>query len=285
MEEEKKKRSETSSKENKETNKGEEQSVPFFGWLVKNVILAVIFFAVLIVGTNIFLNWRTRHGQTVEVPDFTNMNAREAEYNAGVEGLRVEVTDSVYVKKMGRGLVFSQSPKPGAKVKKNRKVRLVINSVQPKKVHMPNVVGLSMRQANSELVSKGLRLGKLIYVKDIATNNVMRQLYNNREISPGKQVESGSKIDLVVGLNPENDKTYIPDVRGLKYQRAIDVLHESSLNVGKVTFDKKVKTYADSLDAVVVKQTPEPPKKDERSKPVKMGKDVSLELSDGSISK
>ena len=56
-----------------------------------------------------------------------------------------------------------------------------------KKVSMPNLVGYSMRQAKAELNSRGLSLGKLIYVSDIATNNVLKQIYRNREIRPGRR--------------------------------------------------------------------------------------------------
>ena len=52
---------------------------------------------------------------------------------------------------MKRGAVFSQNPKPGSEVKKGRKVSLTINSVLPKKVTMPSLVGFSMRQAKAEL--------------------------------------------------------------------------------------------------------------------------------------
>jgi hypothetical protein len=35
---------------------------------------------------------------------------------------------------------------------------------------------------------------------------------------------------------------------------ATDVLHDHFLNVGKVSFDKEIKSYADSMNAVVYKQ-------------------------------
>ena len=72
---------------------------------------------------------------------------------------------------------------------------------------MPNLVGLSMRQALAELQSRGLVLGKLIYVQDMATNNVLRQLHGNREINPGKTIETDTVIDLVLGLNSETRHT------------------------------------------------------------------------------
>ena len=100
----------------------------------------------------------------------------------------------------------------------------------------------------------------------------MRQLFRNKEINPGASIETGAEIDLVVGLNPENDKTYVPNFSGLKYRRAIDVAHESSLNIRKVIFDNDIKSYSDSLSAVVYKQTPSA----SSQVPVLMGSEVSL---------
>lgn len=244
------------------------------GWILRNLLLAAALFGLLIVGAYVGLNLLTHHGQELEVPDLTNMKVNEARYTAEMEGLRIEVVDSVYIRRMGRGLVYSQNPKPGGKVKKGRKIRLTINSVTPKKVQMPNLVGYSMRQAKAELGSRGLVLGKLIYVNDMATNNVLRQLLRNREIRPGTSVESGTTIDLVVGLNPEDNETYVPNVTGLKYLRAVDVIHDNSLNIRKLNFDESVKTYSDSLDAVVVRQGPEG-----SSLPIPLGSEVTLYLS------
>ena len=246
----------------------------FSNWIVKNLIGAVIAFLVLALGAGILLGVITHHGQEIEVPDFTNMKVSEARYEAGRRNMRVEVIDSVYVRRMGRGLVYSQNPKPGSKVKKGRRILLTINSVTPKKVQMPNLVGFSMRQAKAELLSRGLGLGKLIYVDDIATNNVLRQLLGNREIRPGKMIDSGTDIDLVVGLNGEDNRTYVPNVVGMKYMHAVDVIHDNSLNVGKATFGKEVKTYADSLDAVVTRQSPEGSRV-----PTVMGSNISITLS------
>ena len=225
-------------------------------WIVRNLLLAVVFVAGIVLVVNIVLGILTQHGKTVAVPDFTNLTLREASYEALKTGIRVEVVDSVYVRQMRRGVVFTQNPKPGTRVKEGRRILLTTNAVNAKKVSMPSLVGFSMRQARAELASKGLQLGRLTYVEDIATNNVLRQLYNNREIRPGTMLESGSRIDLVLGLDSEDECTYAPDVTGLRYLRAVDVVLDNSLNVGKVVFDKDVKTYNDSLNAVVYKQVP-----------------------------
>ena len=246
----------------------------FSNWIVRNLIGAVVFFAVLLIAATVILGIITHHGQTIEVPDLTNMSVDNARHEASREDLRIEVIDSIYVRRMQKGAVYSQNPKAGSKVKKGRKIRLTINSVTPQKVQMPNLVGYSLRQAMAELSSRGLTVGKLVYVSDMATNNVLRQLRGNREIAPGTLVESGTAIDLAVGLNPEDNQTYVPNVIGLKYLRAVDVIHGNSLNIRKLDFDESVKNYSDSLDAVVYRQGPEGSKA-----PILIGSDVTLYLS------
>ena len=230
----------------------------FSNWIVKNLIWAVIVVFALVILSTVCLNLITQHGKVISVPDFTNMTVQQASRVAAEAGMRTEVTDSVYVRQMARGAVYRQNPAAGSFVKKGRRIMLTINSVQPKKVAMPNLEGLSMRQARAELSSRGLFLDKLIYVEDIATNNVMRQLHGNREIAPGTMVASGTTIDLVLGLNPEQDRTFIPTVTGMRYLHAVDVIHSNSLNVGGLVFDSSVRTYDDSLNAVVYRQEPDP---------------------------
>ena len=159
-------------------------------------------------------------------------------------------------------------------MKDGRRVVLTINAVNAKKVTVPDLVGLSMRQAKAELLSRGLVLNRLIYVQDMATNNVLRQLYGNREAEPGMMVESESPIDLVVGLNSSDNVTYVPDVTGLKNMSAVDAVHDHSLNVKRLRFDESVKDYDDSLNAMVYRQVPEP----SDSLKVHMGDEVTLYL-------
>ena len=243
-------------------------------WIVKNIIKAVVFFLTLVIVAQIVLKLVTHHGQMIEVPDLTSMSVDEARRAASKDNLRTEVIDSIFVRRMEKGAVYSQNPKAGTLVKKGRRVMLTINAKHAKKVSMPNLVGYSMRQAKAELNSRGLALGKLIYVNDIATNNVLRQIYRNREIRPGVQIESGSEIDLQVGLNSDDNMTYVPNVKGMKYLRAVDAVHDNSLNIGRIVFDKTVKNYSDSLNAMVYKQTPSASKS-----PLLMGSDVTLHLS------
>lgn len=243
-------------------------------FLLKHLLAALIIVIALIAGAVIFLDVATKHNQELQVPDLSNMTVDEAKAEAGLNDMVIEVTDSVFVKRMKRGTVYRQNPAPGSKVKSGRRISLTINAVNAKRITMPNLVGFSMRQAKAELLSRGLVLGRLIYVQDMATNNVLRQLYDNNEIAPGTMIDSESVVDLVLGLNGYDFVTYVPDVVGLKCMSAVDAVHDNSLNIKSLKFDKSVKEYDDSLNAKVYKQLPEP----SDSIHVNMGSEVTLYL-------
>ena len=243
-------------------------------WVVRNLVLAVAFVAAIVILASVGLNLITHHNREIEVPDFTNMTFNEARKSASSAGVRVIVEDSIYVRRLRPGVVYMQTPKAGEHVKKGRRIRVTTNTMVAKQVAMPSLVGFPLRQAKAEIARAGLVLGKLTYVRDIATDNVLRQQYRGADIKPGKMIQSGSTINLVLGLNPNDANTYVPNLVGKQYLRAVDLLQENSLNVGALKFDKDIKTYADSVSATVYSQNPA-----YGSEPVRMGTSVTLYLS------
>ena len=244
----------------------------FRHWIVRNLLAAAIICVVLIVGAMVFLNVATQHNRELAVPDFRGMTVQEAQVAAESAGIRVEVIDSVYSQR-NRGKIKSHTPSAGTLVKNGRRVLLTVNAVNARKVTVPNLVGYSLRQAIPELDMRGLELGRLIYRNDIATNNVLQQLYRGRPVAPGTEVEAESVIDLVVGLNPSDYETMIPSVIGKDEKAARKALHDSYLNVKRSVFDKDVTTWEDSLSAVVYRQNPAP-----SEYTVGMGTDVTIYL-------
>ena len=241
-------------------------------WIWNNLIAAAVFLVVVFLGAGILLNVITRHGKTVQAPDLTNMTVAEAEAAAHDAGVAVKVVDSVFVRRLGAGVVYRQMPAAGATVKRGRSIFLTINSVVPRKVVMPNLYGYSDTEARAELHNRGLNLGRLNYIKDIATNNVLAWKCEGKDLAAGDLVVSGSTIDLTVGVNYEDNTTSVPRLTGMKYINATDVLHDHFLNIGKVTFDKGIRTYADSVNAVVYQQGSAPGAR------LNLGSNVSVNL-------
>ena len=222
-----------------------------FKKLLIHLTVAAVIVLALVFGSRIFLDVATMHGKVQIVPDFTNMSVAEAESLAADSYMRIDVVDSLYVKRMAKGHIYRQMPKAGSEVKKGRRILVTINALSAKKVEMPDLIGFSMRQATAELQSRGLVLGNLIYKNDMATDNVLAQ----RCRGPGTKVETGTVVDLVVGLNEDDVQTMIPDVIGMRCLTATDAVHSNSLNV-RTVYDSSVKDYNDSLKAVVYSQSP-----------------------------
>lgn len=239
---------------------------------MKNILYAAGVVVILAIAASIFLRVVTHHNQEIQVPDFNGMSLREASRVAANAHVRIDVVDSIYVKRFPKGAVVRQEPKPHQKVKTGRRIMLTINAVTPKMVPMPNLVGYSLRSAHAEIVSRGLVLGRLVYMRDMATNNVLSQIYRGSQIEAGKLIPSESTVDLVLGLNDNDNSTRTPVLYGEKYRTALEMIHDNSLNVGKVVFDKGIRTYQDSASAVVYRQIPDP------REGLKMGENVSVYL-------
>ena len=81
-------------------------------WIVRNLLIALAVLVALIVGAMIFLNVATQHNKELIVPDLANMTVEEAHAVATASGMRIDVTDSAFVKRMKRGAVYRQNPAP-----------------------------------------------------------------------------------------------------------------------------------------------------------------------------
>lgn len=236
--------------ENKNTN------VWWKHWILIEIYKAAALGLVLILVANIFLKFLTRHNQEIIVPDLTGLTVQEAKKAAKSAHLQIEVSDSLFLPKLPKGTIFRQSPHSGNLVKKNRRILVTINSVEAKQIVMPSVIGFSLRQAKAELSIRNLQVGKLIYVRDMATNNVLSQSINGRYVSPGSMVDSESEIDLEVGISSDMETTFIPNVIGLNISTAKDLLIDNSLNIGKIYYDATIKNSSDSLAGFVFRQEP-----------------------------
>ena len=205
----------------------------------------------------IWMNFYTRHGQARPVPDFVGLTMEQTVKLAKKSSLRYQVIDSIYTAAVPRGCIAEQNPKPGFKVKKWRTVVLTINAFHPEMVAMPNLVDLSLRQAEALIESSGLEIGLLRYKPDLSINVVLDQLYNGIKIPTGDSLQKGSVVDLLLGKGLSNQRSSVPSLLGMKLDPARDKILGSSLNLGTFVYDNTIKTSADTTNAFVYKQIPE----------------------------
>jgi eukaryotic-like serine/threonine-protein kinase len=221
--------------------------------------VAIIAGIAILITISIFvvLKSYTRHGRAYAVPDLRGLTVAEAESIIEARKLRYQVSDSVFISHEARGTVIDQNPIPNFRVKENRTIFLTINAMNPERIAVPDVTGVSLRQARAIIETNGFEVGKLIYVPDLALNNVLRQQYNGKDIKPGEMIIRGESIDLVLGEGLSSRTTLVPDLTAMVLERARRLILESSLNMGAVIYDGTVKTEEDSLNAFIWRQRPE----------------------------
>ncbi len=219
------------------------------------VLIALTVIAIM-VASSILMNIITRHGTHRTVPDFMGVKVNEAERIAKSERLEIIINDSLFVPAYEGGVVLDQLPKGGAEVKAGRKVYVTINSFREKMVQVPYVAGRSLRQAKNMLEVAGLGIEKLIYEEDIATNYVLAEIVEGKEMTRESKVEieMGSGVVLKVGVEPDRNTTIVPKTIGQSLQTAKSRLWEQGLNIGKVNFDEGI-NLLNQKDARVYRQS------------------------------
>lgn len=225
--------------------------------LFLRVILHVSLMVVLVLGVMLlfFYVWlpaNTRHGSAVAVPDIKGMNLTELEDYLTKYQLRYEVNDSLFSSKYPPLTVLSQYPKPGAVVKRNRKIYIAVNPVNPPKVKMPNLKGRSLKSAELMLKSHDLRIGKVIFVPDIAKNTVLNQQINGKDVDPGDPLPKGTKIDLLVSDGYGNTEFDIPNLVGMKRDHAEFVILGQGLQTGSISYVED----SDQAPGTIIRQNP-----------------------------
>ena len=199
------------------------------------------------------LGWITGNGETGKVPAVIGLDVAAAEKNLIAAGFDVELQDSIYVDTLARNAVLRQTPEADEIVKKGRTVYLTINRVVAPQVDMPNLVGFSIKSAETYLKVLGLRLGSIQMVPDQNKNVVIDQLVNGQPIAPGSKIPSGTLIHFLVGDGGASSGMLMPDLVGLTYEQAKAQLMSLGLNLGLISVNGSI---GDSASAFVFDQSP-----------------------------
>lgn len=222
------------------------------------------------------LKFFTNHGEYLRVPDITGKTLGEATKLLEDQGFEIVIQDSIYQDTLKPLEIIKQFPDADATVKVNRTVYLTINRAVPPMVDMPNLVGMSFRNAELELRTRGLKLGDTMYVPDIAKNAVKEQLLNGESLKPGSKVLMGTAITLVLGAGVGNELIPVPDLFGMTYEEAKILLEGNGINLGVVLPDGDVK---DTAAGFIYWQNPSRFTEDNRLNTIRMGQIMDIRLS------
>ena len=219
-----------------------------------NVVLALVLVALLFWGVKAWMSSYTRHGENITVPDLSTMAIPEVEETLNKLELQYEIIDSAeFSADFPRGGVVSQYPSPGALVKVNRRIKLTVNPVKPRKIEMPDLIEKTKRRAIYDLTSKGFEIGEFVYVPYLGKDVVIKATIRGRDVKPGDKFDKGTVVDLTLGAGLDGGSVVAPQLYGLRFQEAKIAIQEASLNLGSVNYDIEV---TDTLAAQVYRQYP-----------------------------
>lgn len=162
-------------------------------------------------GRSIYVIINSKTLRQVPIPDLQDISFRQAE--ATLRSLNIEVGNYVYEPSEYKDLVLDvrqngRSLTPGERIDEGSAVTLVIGRGKGNvQTSVPNIIGKSLSEARSLLLSKYLTLG--IYEYDEEPTEETESLYvvYRQEPSAGTQILEGSRVDIYLSTDIEKALT------------------------------------------------------------------------------
>jgi eukaryotic-like serine/threonine-protein kinase len=241
-----------------------------------NVLASIILLLLLLLLFLGSLRLITHHGKEMKIPSVTGMSIDNAKKTLESQGFEVMVQDSIYNDTIPPLQVIRQVPEADNIVKVNRTVYLTVSSAVAPFVAMPNMVGMTIRNAEMILRQYGLKLEDTIFKPDFAKNSVLDQMYNGESIKPGTQIQQGSNITLVLGNGIGEIDYAVPDLVGMSFHDAKILLDSSRLILGAVV---PMDDVQDKESAFVYRQNPERYDENKQVNHIRQGQTIDIWLS------
>ena len=203
--------------------------------LAQILVLVLIFIVITALMDKVIMPLYVHLGNETELPDVIEMSITEAKALLSDKGFQVVVKDSLFDANHPVGTVIEQNPYPYAIVKEGRRVYVSV-SIGEKPILMPNLFGVSPREAVLILETFGLVPGAKNYVYSdmYYEGTVMGQSYPQ-----GQQVKSGTRIDITISLGQLNPTKVVPDLVGKSLHEARERLRAVKLKIGEIVWEER----------------------------------------------
>ena len=139
-----------------------------------------------------------RQEKMILVPSLVGKSRRSAEISLQQLGLQIDTVYQEFNPDYPKGTVAWQFPKQGDQIKKGLGLQITVSQgLPPDFFQVPQLFGLSMKKANSELLKARLNVGKISYQQneDLVPYTVLDQ-----SIAPGTVLDRYTEIDLIVSI-------------------------------------------------------------------------------------
>ena len=227
----------------------------------RNRAIAITLVAALIYGGFTLIS---NTGEKVRIPSLAGLTLNEAKKNLASLNLKLEVRDQIYSEDIPKGKIISSDPSGGGRVSKLGTVYVTVSNGQ-ERIKVPELLGLSLDAATSELSKLSLKVGS---TTTTFSPNVEEGLIISSNPPAGSDTKKGSLISLVIskGIQQMSLTSFV----GLSSDQALNELN----SLGAIVISKY--EYSDTVMAgKVISQDPD------GSTPVAKGAKVTLVISKG----
>ena len=168
----------------------------------------------------------TRHGVAVRVPDVENRPFKKAKKLTRDRDLTVERQVGRYNPNVAQDVVVDQNPPPNADVKPGRRVYLTVNAGEVPMVDVPDLNGISVREAKNRVSALGLKVGTVNpdSIPSPYPNTITRQ-----QPEPGDSLKTGETVNLWYSTGLGTDTVQVPSVVGQTVETAQSRLRQQKL--------------------------------------------------------
>lgn len=171
---------------------------------VRNLLILILVFVLLLFTVLIGLNYYTQHGKSVEVPNVKGLSVKEAKAFLAGKNLNFVVVDSVFIKNAIPGSIFETTPPVASRVKKGRTIYLKVVAYMPHLITIPDVKDSSQRQSMAMLHSLGFENVEIKWVKGIYRDLVLGIESNGQPVSSGQRVPANTHLSLLVSSGSDD---------------------------------------------------------------------------------
>lgn len=167
---------------------------------------------------------------TVIVPDIEGKDLKDASKVLNSNNLYYEIVSEQYSAKP-EGIILKQIPEPKKEVKSKRPIFITISKGK-ETIQIPNLIGISVRQARVLIYNNGLNIGDIQYRY---SDNYPKDSVISQSIAQGRELIYGDTINLVVSKGPEY-QIYVPKLAGLALDGIENYIVNQGFKLGNVEF-------------------------------------------------
>jgi len=191
-------------------------------------------------------------GREVHVPKLSGLTPAEAERVANSDGLVLSVESRFYSSSVPAGRIISQSPAPGATVRRGWKIR-VAASLGTQHAAVPNLIGQSQHAAGINLSRRGLEIGTVaaIHLPGSTPDTVLAQ-----SPPPDAADVSSPKVNLLIAATDSGQLYVMPNFVGKPLADANIALIKGGFTLGKVHVVSGDESSGAEPPGTIVRQSP-----------------------------